>query len=207
MNANAIASDGGSVEKPEKREKPPIRFWRYYLPGPGLHRAFEWAEIILTSGGMFATVSDYGNYAFAWRDTSHEDFRDFILQIHADYLCSKIAPRREYDGDATIANVKRRILELRRESRIDAVLARSEWDLLDNHSNLDQREDFAFWSQETKLHDVTYVYEMACQSRDRQAEMFCERILPRLQQAIRDEKARESDDDRRRRSAVAAEVA
>jgi len=196
MNANASASvgaSGASDEKREKREKP-VSFWRYYLPGPPPQRWFEWAEVVLTSNGMFATVSDYGNYAFAWRDTGCEDFRDFIVQMHADYLCSKIVPRREYDGEATIANVKATILELRRESRIDAALARSEWDLLDNHSNLDQREDFAFWSQETKLHDVTDVYSLTCQSRDRQAEMFCERILPRLQQAIRDEK--ESDGDR-----------
>lgn len=201
-----MSASTSSGTNDEKREKSPILFWRYYLPGPQ-QRGFEWAEIVLTSNGMFATVSDYGNYAYAWRDTGCADFRDFIVQIHADYLCSKISPRREYDGEATIANVKREILDLRRRCSIDAVLARSEWDLLDNHSKLDQREDFAFWSQETKLHDVIDVYSLTCSSRDKQAEMFCERILPRLQQAIRDEKAQESDGDRRRRSAVAAEVA
>lgn len=168
-----------------------VRCWHYYIRGTYPHPPFGWAEIVLVSTGMFAAVSDYGDYAYAWRPMG-SPIREFILTIDDHYLLCKIAPTREYDGPRTERAVKERILELRRAGDISKRVAREEWDLLDEHENLDQREHFALWYNETRLHDHTSdVHELACLSRNPQAVMFAQRILPLLKQAIRDEIAEE----------------
>ena len=46
-------------------------------------------QVVLTSDGMFASVTDWGNFAFAWRSYG-EDFRDFIISINVDYFEGKM---------------------------------------------------------------------------------------------------------------------
>lgn len=60
------------------------------------------AQIVLTSDGMFASVTDYGNLSFSWRRTGRNDFRDFICQLNTDYFATKMAT-----GMAYIANSKK----------------------------------------------------------------------------------------------------
>ena len=47
-------------------------------------------QIILTSDGMFASVTDYGNLSYAWRSTGEKDFRQFICDINVDYFATKL---------------------------------------------------------------------------------------------------------------------
>jgi hypothetical protein len=47
-------------------------------------------QIILTEDGMFSAVTDYGNFAFAWRYTSQKDFRQFLTEINFDYFAGKM---------------------------------------------------------------------------------------------------------------------
>lgn len=54
-------------------------------------------QIVLTSDGMFASVTDYGNLSYAWRHTSEEDFREFLLNVDAGYFGQKM-----YQGMAYI---------------------------------------------------------------------------------------------------------
>jgi hypothetical protein len=50
----------------------------------------EWlGQIILTSDGLFASVTDYGNLSYAWRSFG-KDFRDFLLHLNTDYFGSKM---------------------------------------------------------------------------------------------------------------------
>lgn len=50
----------------------------------------EWlAQIVLTSDGMFASVTDYGNLSFAWRNPG-EDFRRFMATINVEYFGTKL---------------------------------------------------------------------------------------------------------------------
>lgn len=46
-------------------------------------------QIVLTSDGMFAAVTDYGNLSYAWRHFG-EDFREFILNLNVSYFGSKM---------------------------------------------------------------------------------------------------------------------
>jgi hypothetical protein len=48
------------------------------------------AQVVLTSDGMFASVTDYGNLSYAWRSTGVEDFRKFILELNTDYFATKL---------------------------------------------------------------------------------------------------------------------
>ena len=51
----------------------------------------QWiGQIVLTSDGMFASVTDYGNLSYAWRSFGNEDFRKFLTEINVDYFASKL---------------------------------------------------------------------------------------------------------------------
>jgi len=53
----------------------------------------EWlGQIVLTSDGMFAGVTDYGNLSFAWRGYSNNDgdFREFLTSLNAPYFAQKM---------------------------------------------------------------------------------------------------------------------
>jgi hypothetical protein len=50
----------------------------------------QWlGQIVLTSDGMFSSVTDYGNLSYAWRSFG-TDFRDFILSLETDYFGTKL---------------------------------------------------------------------------------------------------------------------
>jgi len=46
-------------------------------------------QIVLTSDGMFASVTDWGNFSYSWRAFG-ESFEDFILRIRPDYFGGKL---------------------------------------------------------------------------------------------------------------------
>lgn len=51
----------------------------------------EWlGQIVLTSDGMFASVTDYGNLSYAWRAYGKLDFREFICSLNVDYFGAKM---------------------------------------------------------------------------------------------------------------------
>jgi hypothetical protein len=47
-------------------------------------------QIVLTSDGMFSSVTDYGNLSFAWRSTGQKDFREFIIGLDVEYFAKKM---------------------------------------------------------------------------------------------------------------------
>jgi hypothetical protein len=50
----------------------------------------QWlGQIILTSDGMFASVTDYGNLSYAWRSFG-DDFRAFLCNLNTGYFGSKM---------------------------------------------------------------------------------------------------------------------
>lgn len=51
----------------------------------------EWlGQVVLTSDGMFSSVTDYGNLSYAWRAYGKEDFRQFIASLNVEYFGSKL---------------------------------------------------------------------------------------------------------------------
>ncbi|MCC8153251.1 MAG: hypothetical protein LIP01_02970 [Tannerellaceae bacterium] len=53
-------------------------------------------QIVLTSDGAFMSITDYGNFSFAWRSTGEEDFREFILRLNTEYFAGKMANGMSY---------------------------------------------------------------------------------------------------------------
>ncbi len=51
----------------------------------------QWlGQVVLTSDGMFASVTDYGNLSFSWRRYGDEDFRQFICSLNTGYFSTKM---------------------------------------------------------------------------------------------------------------------
>ena len=50
----------------------------------------DWlGQVVLTSDGMYASVTDYGNMSFAWRHYG-DDFRKFLIGLDVDYFAGKM---------------------------------------------------------------------------------------------------------------------
>lgn len=60
------------------------------------------AQMLLSSDGMISGVTDYGNFAFAWRSFGVGDFRDFLTDISVDYFGGKL-----YQGMSYMASGKK----------------------------------------------------------------------------------------------------
>jgi hypothetical protein len=60
------------------------------------------AQVVLTSDGMFASVTDYGNLSFGWRSTGRDDFREFIVSLNVEYFAGKM-----YQGNTYILYSKK----------------------------------------------------------------------------------------------------
>ncbi|BES59848.1 hypothetical protein [Dysgonomonas capnocytophagoides] len=48
-------------------------------------------QIVLTSDGAFMSITDYGNFSFAWRSYGSSDFREFLCRLNTDYFAGKMA--------------------------------------------------------------------------------------------------------------------
>lgn len=58
-------------------------------------------QIVLTSDGLFASVTDWGNFGYAWRSYGDRDFREFIIGTNLDYFATKM-----YQGMSYVAHSK-----------------------------------------------------------------------------------------------------
>jgi len=49
-------------------------------------------QIIITNDGAYTSITDYGNFSFAWRSYGGEgkDFREFLVGLGVDYFASKM---------------------------------------------------------------------------------------------------------------------
>lgn len=50
----------------------------------------QWlGQVVITSDGMFASVTDWGNLSYAWRSYGN-DFREFICSLNVGYFGSTL---------------------------------------------------------------------------------------------------------------------
>lgn len=98
----------------------------------------EWAIIGLDeSTGAFFALSSFGTYAYCWSHRGPVSLKAFLADLDYDYFMTKaFGPGRlEFDGAATVADMKQTIRRRRLERRIDAATARelySETERLDS---------------------------------------------------------------------------
>lgn len=163
--------------------------WRYELPsidGEG------WGSFMLDSTGMFAAVTDYGNYAFRWGHHGKRDFRNFIADagLSQGYMLSKLAPskRREYQGDETTENIKSAIIRRRWNRYLTEEQAREEWELVESCDS-DYKEGFHEWYNQTTFEDA---HEYSVYDYTIHEKAFVEELLPRLVAELETELAAET---------------
>ncbi|MFN0221458.1 MULTISPECIES: hypothetical protein [Paenibacillus] len=169
--------------------KTDVKFWRYSIPsidGQG------WGIFLLDSTGMFAAVSDYGNYAYFWplKNTGYNDFREFFGEADGYYLMGKVAPsrKREYQGDRTEQSIRETILRMRRDDALTEADARMEWELLSS-TDFHYLEGFSIWYQQTNLPDA---HEEAVYDYSADELAFSKILYPRFCEIV----AKELEDER-----------
>lgn len=96
-----------------------------------------WADISIREwpgGGSIDVQSDYGLYAYTWYSIGDEPFRKFLCSLCRDYFMAKTRGERgwkNYDGPATIREIRKNIIEDRLEGEITKKDARSMWNSLE----------------------------------------------------------------------------
>jgi hypothetical protein len=161
-----------------------VKTWRYSFPSV---KGEGWAIIFLDETGCFAALSDYGDWSYRWNQRGLPEettFRHFIIQCEDDYILRKIAPKQEYDDEATLQAVRETILGMRREKQLTAEEARDEWELPDLHEGLCDEYQFWGWANQTELPDT---HELTCYKYSEQARAFIKHSLPRLREAIKND--------------------
>lgn len=89
-----------------------------------------WADITVDSNdeaGRIMIASDFGDWQYYWGHCG-KPFKEFLLKIGKDYVASKFGESKHFDLESTLKGYKERIIESRRDDRMDAVKARTLWD-------------------------------------------------------------------------------
>jgi hypothetical protein len=161
-----------------------IMLRRYDLPSVN-HEG--WAVVVIDTNGYFSTVSDYGNYAYWWGSMGVDDLREFLVRCNADYVRCKLDPSRVLDGRRTEAGLRGIVLRARRRRKIDAYDAREAWE----RASVDDAVAVHDWFSNYPGTLPDDYYEAYHEMPNPQVVAFTERVLPRLQAALRVELAEE----------------
>ncbi|WP_434715660.1 hypothetical protein [Paraburkholderia sp. A3RO-2L] len=96
-------------------------------------------------GGEILVNSSFGTFCHAW-DNCAVPFKAFLLNISFESFMTKCLGGvfERFDGLASLENVKRAILEIRREEGLSADDARDKWDELAMGSDEAQSCEYAF---------------------------------------------------------------
>lgn len=156
-----------------------VTFWRYHIPSDG--PLGGWGIFLLDSTGMFTAVTDYGNYAFKWHDWGPSEFRTFVQSLEPDYVCGKLGSRNKLQAKETVNYIKELIISRRREGDWPKETARREWNLIKDKNFLDL-EDQQAWYYNSMLGGDPDIFRYDF---DASLKCFGTKLLPRLQEAIR----------------------
>lgn len=165
-----------------------IKIWRYSIPPSDSIEG--WGIFLIDSTGMFAAVTDYGNYAYKWTHHGEKDFRQFIVTAYKshDYILGKLASE-VYSGKKTVEGIKEHILEYRRDGSFTKEFARREWDLINEIEDMNSEHGFNEWYENTAINDASEFYETNWTP---QAKAFAEKLMPRLAAVLREELQKEA---------------
>lgn len=120
--------------------------------GIRIEKPHTWADITIeewAGGGSFKCVSDYGNYAHIWGSIGPVTLREFLLDCDMDYFLKKVTEykHREFDVEGTLSEIRRQILQDRREGNSDKFQASQFWRECDSESELASMETAeGFWN-------------------------------------------------------------
>jgi hypothetical protein len=167
---------------------------KYVLPSV---KGEGWAIVVIdTSSGFFATVSDWGSYAYLWSDPGCE-FRKFLVDLNADYLHGKLMmgrpDRRVYNGKETLAEITKYLKEaIEDETTTHPRKKRLQRELSDLHDfDLDYSdEEFRRWCEKTSIEEP---WTWVCYSPNPECWGFCTNVWPRFVEMLRNELTLENE--------------
>jgi len=168
----------------------PVILRRYVLPSI---KGEGWAVFVIGSDGYFSGVTDYGNAARWWGHHGCKDFREFLLPVASewDYFMRKLFPDwEEYDGKATLVEVKKYILRRRWERHITYKAAREAWDeLIEEYESLEHEWMFTNWvlNARSKVIDYCERSEMRTGRPNCHRKAFVTKAMARLAEVLRKE--------------------
>ncbi len=156
--------------------------WHYVLPSI---KGEGWAEVFITSRGVFSTVSDWGNYGYVWTHTGHDDVRKFFLNPKGreDYFIGKLGMGVDdvFDADLT----RRGLLEM--VKTIEEPEVRKELRAAVRTAYLSTQESFyeivGEWANHYDV-PVEAFYASIALVPDRQVTAFVKKVMPRLAKMI-----------------------
>jgi hypothetical protein len=186
----------------------------------------EWATIVVRSWeepghdgksrhrGELLINSTFGSWSNYW-SAPGESFKKFLVGLDFDYLMTKLMGREmeEYDGYATIKDLRSRMLAMRREGRLTKKRAAWLWNEIDDrHETLEHsQEGFVsacgeilsdageWWNQHHTRHDTNDLNELLqepwthTKTRNNPAAVGFHRVIwPEFVQALQEELEAES---------------
>jgi hypothetical protein len=100
------------------------------------------------ASGQVAIQSQYGDYAYCWRSIGSDSLAEFLCSLDLDYFMTKAAakPWQELDFEATIAALKRGIIDSRREMSLEKETARDGWEALERIDEDECRSTSQFYA-------------------------------------------------------------
>ena len=171
---------------------------KYYIPSDRKsHEGYAYI-VIDTDTGFFATVSDYGNYAYLWTHPGCE-FRKFLIGLEPDYLHGKLMHGRPdhqvFNGEATKAAIIEGIEQWNNSSKedndgTDQPDYKDELALIKD-ADFDSIRGFDDWCNLTTLDDT---WEYQKMTPEPQCRAFCEKVMPRFKKLLEEELAQEEKD-------------
>lgn len=176
----------------------------------GDHWRCAWAMISISADGVFSAQTDCGDFSYRWGSFG-DCFKTFLIDIcskDTGYLYRKISSSEregKVDMEKTIENMKRRIIQNRRESgnrkpyvmdELSPEEARDLWDALDmvDHSEISHDAFVSIFYHELPsderrkvFSDEIWYEDVIVTTPDRRAKAFCEVVAPIFAEILRNE--------------------
>ncbi len=134
---------------------------KVFLPRDGL----DWAEIHVRpfpSGVSVLAASSFGTYANVWTAIGDGDALDWLRDTEFDYFMTKCAPNRGrvFDPEGSAAEVRRRLMETRREGALSKAGARKALEDLDAIGTPLDETAWFFEAMRSSVVDLVYSGDM-----------------------------------------------
>jgi hypothetical protein len=113
---------------------------------PGTIRKFsDFHEIsICDENGHFHCSGDYGIFDYFWTATGDQTLHAFLYDLDFDYFMKKAStkPHRVFDPEKSFKDIRRTILEGRKDGNYDKELARGLWDATEGLDDVGSKPDY-----------------------------------------------------------------
>jgi len=164
------------------------------------HRDWFIQATIIEERGYLALHTSHGDWQYRWGSPGMP-FKQFLTTLDDGYLMGKLGQRNFFEGDKSVKQIKRDIIEKRKETDISAEEARSFYDFLVKPYGIDASSIEMFhrsFDEETGCNLIEKIYEsimyVPCyMDYDPSLRYFVENMWPSFTQALKDENFKHFD--------------